>query len=236
MSAQAGRVLIVNADDFGQSAGINRGVIRGHEQGIVTSASLMVRWPAAAEAAAYAQARAELSVGLHLDLAEWEFRGGGWHPLYEHASVADAGAVANELDEQLRLFRMLVGRDPTHLDSHQHAHRDEPVKTIVRRLGGQLGIPVRDFDARVRYLGGFYGQLREGETYPGGVSVIALIELIRALEEGVTELGCHPATDVDFASMYRIERLRELESLCDPRVRTCVNECEVSLVSFAGIG
>src|SRR4051794_16830036 len=47
------RYVIVNADDFGQSRGINRGIILAHEQGIVTSASLMVRWAAAAEAAAY---------------------------------------------------------------------------------------------------------------------------------------------------------------------------------------
>ena len=41
------RAVIVNADDFGQSAGINRGIVEAHERGIVTSASLMVRWPAA---------------------------------------------------------------------------------------------------------------------------------------------------------------------------------------------
>ena len=46
---------IVNADDFGQSPGITRGVIAAHERGIVTSASLMVRWPSANEAAAYAR-------------------------------------------------------------------------------------------------------------------------------------------------------------------------------------
>ena len=46
----APRSLIVNADDFGQSRGVNRGVIEAHERGIVTSASLMVRWPAAESA------------------------------------------------------------------------------------------------------------------------------------------------------------------------------------------
>jgi len=49
------RRLIVNADDFGQSPGINRGIMEAHERGIVTSVSLMVRWPAAVEAAAYAR-------------------------------------------------------------------------------------------------------------------------------------------------------------------------------------
>ena len=65
------RYLIVNADDFGQSRGINRGITEAHEQGIVTSASLMVRWPAAPEAAAYARSHGSLSLGLHFDFGEW---------------------------------------------------------------------------------------------------------------------------------------------------------------------
>jgi len=58
----AGRSLIVNADDFGQSAGVNAGVMATHQRGIVTSASLMVRSPAAAEAVAYARAHPSLSL------------------------------------------------------------------------------------------------------------------------------------------------------------------------------
>src|SRR4051794_34872451 len=61
------RILIVNADDFGQSAAITRGIVRAHEQGIVTSTSLMVRCPAAAEAVKHA---AGLDLGLHIDLGE----------------------------------------------------------------------------------------------------------------------------------------------------------------------
>ncbi len=67
------RGLIVNADDYGRSSGINRGVIKAHESGIVTSASLMVRWPAAVEAAEYCRDRPDLSLGLHVDLAEWVY-------------------------------------------------------------------------------------------------------------------------------------------------------------------
>ncbi len=50
------RYLIVNADDFGLSFGVNQGIIEAFEHGIVTSTSLMVNWIGAAEAAAYARA------------------------------------------------------------------------------------------------------------------------------------------------------------------------------------
>src|ERR671914_186803 len=92
--------LIVNADDFGQSRGINRGVIDAHRHGIVTSASLMVRWPAALEAAAYARAHPELSVGLHLDLGEWIFRGDRWEAVYEVVPSSDHEKVADEVARQ----------------------------------------------------------------------------------------------------------------------------------------
>src|SRR5207247_6198174 len=76
MSAQ--RYVIVNADGFGRSPGVNRGIVAAHERGIVTSASLMVRWDAAAEAAAYGREHPEFSLGLHLDLGEWACREGPW--------------------------------------------------------------------------------------------------------------------------------------------------------------
>jgi predicted glycoside hydrolase/deacetylase ChbG (UPF0249 family) len=37
------RILIVNGDDFGRTAGVNRGIIEAHQRGVLTSASLMVR-------------------------------------------------------------------------------------------------------------------------------------------------------------------------------------------------
>src|SRR5260370_15450729 len=95
-NGKAKRALIVNADDFGQSFGINRGIMEAHERGIVTSASLMVRWPAAREAAAYAKKHPRLSLGLHFDFGESRFRNGNWTKLYEVVSEADVEAVRRE--------------------------------------------------------------------------------------------------------------------------------------------
>ena len=97
------RYLIVNADDFGQSPGINRGVIQAYEKGILTSASLMVRWPAAAEAAGYARRNPDLGVGLHLDFGEWIYRDGKWLPLYRVVDESDPRAVRAEIRRQLTL-------------------------------------------------------------------------------------------------------------------------------------
>ncbi|MBA2449837.1 MAG: ChbG/HpnK family deacetylase, partial [Chloroflexi bacterium] len=74
--------MIVNADDFGFSPGVSRGIVAAHERGIVTSASLMVRWPAAVAAAAYGRAHPALSVGLHVDLGQDAYRDGRQVTLY----------------------------------------------------------------------------------------------------------------------------------------------------------
>src|SRR5437870_3409016 len=96
------RYLIVNADDFGMSHGINRGIFQAHENGIVTSASLMVRWPAAAAGAAAAkQEHPRLDLGLHLDLGEWIYVNDAWQPLYQVVSTSDAQAVEREVQLQL---------------------------------------------------------------------------------------------------------------------------------------
>ena len=106
------KYLIVNGDDFGLSHGVNRGIIQAHEEGIVTSASLMVRGPAAEEAAAYARAHPEMSVGLHIDLGEWVYRGGEWVPLYEVVPLDDERAFARQDEERFLAVLAVVHPDP----------------------------------------------------------------------------------------------------------------------------
>jgi hopanoid biosynthesis associated protein HpnK len=67
-SVDGPRRLIVNADDFGNSPGINAAVIQAHQLGVLTTASLMVNGPAADEAVKLARENPRLGVGLHLTL------------------------------------------------------------------------------------------------------------------------------------------------------------------------
>jgi predicted glycoside hydrolase/deacetylase ChbG (UPF0249 family) len=226
------RYLIVNADDFGRSLGVNRGVIEAHAGGIVTSASLMVRWPAAVEAAAYAREYPELALGLHFDLGEWVYREGTWLPAYEVVSADNSKAVMKEAARQLAAFRRLLGRDPTHLDSHQHVHLREPVRSALIEIAGELAVTLRHHDPRIHYCGDFYGQTGEGQPLPESISVDALIEIFAALPLGVTELACHPGLDEELQSTYRSERVEELKVLCDPRVRATIAVKGIELCSF----
>jgi len=229
--SSANRRLIVNADDFGRSPGVNRGILHCHEHGIVTSASLMVRWPDAAEAAASARG-SSLAIGLHFDLGEWVFREGEWRARYEVLPEVRAETVAVELDRQLERFYELVGAPPTHFDSHQHVHNEQPTKSVVVARGAELGVPVRAATPEVTYSGAFHGQDGRGTPVPDAITVDALLGVIDSLPNGTTELGCHPAAVVDHESTYAEERLREVEALCDPRVRAALERQQVKLLSF----
>jgi predicted glycoside hydrolase/deacetylase ChbG (UPF0249 family) len=225
------RYLVVNADDFGMASSVNDGIAEAHRDGIVTSASLMVLRPAAAEAASRARAMPSLSVGLHVDLGEWVCHSGEWIERYRVVDVEDERAVAAQVERQLGRFRSLVGRDPTHLDSHQHAHRHEPARSVMKELADELGVPLREH-SQARYEGAFYGQARHGEPYLEGISVEALCALLDDLPDGWTELGCHPGRGpVDDA--YGPERALELAALCDPRVRQHLEARAITLRSFA---
>ena len=226
-------MLIVNADDLGLSEGVNAGIAEAHERGIVTSASLMVRQGAASEAASWAGEHLALAVGLHIDLGQWDYERGEWRVAYERCDPDDTAAVEAECRGQLETFRRLLGRDPTHLDSHQHTHMSEPVASVAEGMAAELGVPLR---ARgIRYEGGFYGQTGKGGPLPEAVTAGRLMEMIESLPEGWTELGCHPGHEADRLSSYGTEREREIEALCDPRVRETIEHEGVELRSFAQV-
>jgi chitin disaccharide deacetylase len=224
------RTLVVNADDFGATAGINRGVQQAHESGIVTSASLMVQGSASSSAAGYARARPELSVGLHADLQSCRRRRLPSPLLRSERRLRSA--VTRELSEQLEEFQRLVGGDPTHLDSHHHRHRLAGVQPAFVELASELDVPLRHFAANIRFCGDFYGQDGKGRPQPGAIKPTALVTLLEHLPEGITELGTHPGYPDGLTSWYREERRQEVESLCDPAVMDAIARVGIELISF----
>lgn len=228
------RFLIVNADDFGMTDGINAGVIEAHRRGIVGSASLMVKHPKARAAARMAAAEPGLGLGLHIDLAEWEPVDDVWTQTYSRADVDDERQVAEEIASQLALFTEFVGRNPDHLDSHQHVHLKGPARDESIALARRLGVPLRGVDERVSFCGDFYGQQRSG-PFPEGITKGNLLRLVDAMAPGWTELMCHPGFARDVRSVYASEREVELVTLCDPELPVALAARGVMLRTFSDL-
>jgi chitin disaccharide deacetylase len=233
MRANFERFLIVNADDFGLSPGVNRGIIKSHTQGIVTSTSLMVRASAAQEAAGLSRAHPDLGVGLHVDMGEWVYLDSEWKSKYQ---VVPEGATAEEIQaevlRQLKLFRVIMKCEPTHLDSHQHAHLKYPLHDILRSLSSALHVPLRHHTPGVQYCGAFYGQSETSAPFHALVGEENLCRILQNLPAGVTELACHPGLEADSDSAYSIERGLEVTSLCSSVVREVIASSGIRLCSF----
>jgi predicted glycoside hydrolase/deacetylase ChbG (UPF0249 family) len=217
--------LIVNADDFGASAGVNRGIVESHERGIVTSTSLMVTGRAVDEAVALSAAHPELAVGLHWDV---------WGEDEREFDTGDAAAARDELERQLAEFERLLGRLPTHLDSHRHAHMEGELLPLFCEVAHPLGIPVRG-DGQVTFVGGFYAQWEWKVTNLRYVSVPFLRRMLRdEVEEGWTEISCHPGyRSPGYSAVYLAEREEEVRTLTDPRIRAAIDDCGIELRSYA---
>jgi len=150
--------LIVNADDFGLHPLINAGIIKGHQEGFITSTSLMPSAPCWQEAVRLAKENPRLGIGVHLTLV------GGVPsvlPKEKVSSLLDddglflpdyvafakryySGAVKrSELEAELRaqLERALsCGVNITHIDSHQHTHVLPGINSLVLKLSNEYNI------------------------------------------------------------------------------------------------
>jgi predicted glycoside hydrolase/deacetylase ChbG (UPF0249 family) len=211
------RYLIVNADDFGMSPGVNRGIVEAHRYGVLTSTSLMVNRPGCDEAVALARENPDLSVGLHLELDE------------------AAGGGAAVVRDQFVRFERLLDRSPTHVDGHRDLHLRPEWLPHVLIYARRCGIPCRG-QSPVTRLDRFYGQWG-GRSHLEQIGVESLVAILDAgVREGVTELVCHPGyVDSTLHSSYALERETELVTLCDPRVRVAVRAAGARLVGFGDL-
>ena len=248
--------LIVNADDFGRARGINRGVLRAHRDGIVTATTLMVGAPASEDAGRAAQEAPTLDVGVHLVLTYGR-------PVLDPASVrslverdgsfprrpdaflgtgrADRDEALAEYRAQLARARTLLGRAPTHLDSHHWLHDEPALEWAITTLARETGMPVRPHDDaqrdRLRAAGvRTVDHYRRDFQHEGHVDIASLERILGDLGDGVTELGCHPGEpDAELAatSTYASLRSDELATLTDPRAKAAVARNGITLTGYA---
>jgi hopanoid biosynthesis associated protein HpnK len=154
------RRLIVNADDFGFTAGVNRAIVEAHRHGIVTSSTLMANGPAFDDAVRLAQTAPNLSIGCHVVLIDGQ-------PVLDVRSVRslasvrsgtagfrnnlklfiaraltgrlDSGEIEAEVTAQIRKLQ-LAGIDVSHVDTHKHTHLFPAVLRPLLRAAKACGV------------------------------------------------------------------------------------------------
>ena len=154
------RRLIINADDFGLTSGVNRAIAEAHQHGVVTSATLMANGPAFAEATALAKTAPSLQVGCHIVFLD----GSPVLPGSEVPSLLNRSKDCPRFPHELTRFaaRALTGRiDPrqieaeavaqirkiqsagifiSHFDTHKHTHIFPAVLRPLLRAAVACGV------------------------------------------------------------------------------------------------
>jgi hopanoid biosynthesis associated protein HpnK len=149
--------LIINADDFGFTRGVNAGIVRAFNEGLLTSTTIMANGDAFEDAAELARANPGLAVGCHLAA----IGGGPVAPASEVASlVGEDGRLPQTLSQlmaslvrgkvrmndverefQAQVERVIAsGITPTHLDTHKHSHADPRVFEALARVARRFHI------------------------------------------------------------------------------------------------
>jgi len=243
-----GKRLIVNADEFGRTAGVNRGILDAHDRGIVTSASLLVTSPAAPEAVRLSAAAPRLGVGLTFaftdaaaalppsELPSLTDVSGHLQGAAERLASAPGSEVLAEARAQLRRFRETVGRSPTHLGAYRNVHRFPVVLEAVVTLAWETGLPVRSLSPEMRSRfrrEGIRTPDRYVEPFSGaGATLEGLLQVLGGLDIETAELLCHPAAVDEAARAASDARARELEALTHQEARHAVQAAGIRLMHF----
>lgn len=200
------KCLIINADDFGYSHSINKGIVEAIENGIVTSTSVMVDAIAAGVAKELTK-YPNVSIGLHFELKE----------------VVNVEA---ELERQIEKFVAIVGRQPDHIDTHKRHTTDEGINEVLEAYAKTHNVPIRNFNAK--HIGSF--GVNSNDT-----SVAQLKRSIDEATDENNELMTHCGYSDDYLrehSSYNDPREQELASICDPSIKQYIADKDLRLINW----
>jgi predicted glycoside hydrolase/deacetylase ChbG (UPF0249 family) len=204
--------LIINADDFGYSFSVNKGIIEAHTNGVVTSTSVMVDAIAAQEAAMLSQFP-DLSVGLHFMLDKVE-------------------NVQSELERQVQEFVAITGVPPTHIDTHKRHTTDDGIKDILANYSKEHSVPIRQHGF-AKFIETFIGFQTNND-----VSVGQFKQAIDMAKNDVNEIMCHVGYVDDYLrenSSYSDIRADELKTICDPAIKKYIAAKDLRLCNWTQI-
>lgn len=243
--------LVINADDFGYSKGVNLGILEAYKHGVVSSTTMMVNMPGAVHAAALALAHPGLGVGIHLvldcgypihpNVPSLVDETGRFYKMEEMLKKAKLTDIEKELNAQVEQF-FKYGLSPTHLDGHHHVHGKEMVYPIVEKLARNYKLPIRKVSADDNHSSNQLLQTTQTffyEFYGNTLTPTSLIDLVvKSTSYETAEIMCHPAyidEEVLTGSSYNVQRARELSILTHPDVKQMIEENHIELVTYKDV-
>jgi chitin disaccharide deacetylase len=250
------RKVVFNADDFGLSAGVSRGIIHSCKNGVVRSTSVMVNMPGIEDCVEILKTCPELDTGIHVNLtfgppvseAETIPSLAGSNGLFS----VKPGRISEEVDPD-DLHREIIAQvrrayeldlNPSHLDSHHHAHHlDNRICDILVKVATEYDLAMRNNDDGMRdklqkrgiptpthFVSSFFGS--------DSINRKTLEAFIESLPDGISEIMCHPGyvdQELRSKSSYTGSREVELKLLTDPEIFEMMKYYDVSLVSYRDI-
>ncbi|MCM3032284.1 chitin disaccharide deacetylase [Niallia taxi] len=224
--------LLVNADDFGFSRGVNYGILDTHLNGIVNSATMMMNAAGTEHALEIAKATPSLKVGVHLVLtlgkpltsASSLIGDDGFFKkqkeVYEHPEEISHEDLEREWTAQIERF-LAADLKPSHFDSHHHVHGIKEFYPVIKRLSEKYDVPVR-------IAGPHFTDIKTvtdiliADFYGEGVTEDYFEKLQDRVEDGKTvEVMTHPAyldSRLKNGSSYYEERQEETRILSEVKL------------------
>ncbi|MCD6119758.1 ChbG/HpnK family deacetylase [bacterium] len=222
------RLLIINADDFGRTPEISKGVLECAATGIVRSSTIMSNFVSESDISALADS--DLSAGLHFNLtsgspiALWPKDLIGKNGYFKKDIASDLPRELIE-DEIYAQWDYLVSRGirPTHIDSHHHVHAFATVFAVVAEFALRRGVSVRPCNKDVAMLLvhlGITAPAEFSDSFFGleNLSKEGFLKILDACSSDSLEIMCHPgysSRELALSSTYAEEREAELGILSD---------------------
>lgn len=213
------KYLIVHADDFGMSPGISRGIIHTIRKGIVTSTSILLRRLYISDTRKLVKKNLDIDWGLHVKIEG-----------NKNKKIADKDVVS-ETEKQVALFIKYFKITPSHIDYHGGFKFTKKKYFQARMLARKHKLAFR-YDNQHQVDTRFYG-LHNKKPTNKKISIESLLNILKSVEFGTTELVCHPGwTSNRLADSYRLQRNREIETLTSNKVKKLVKRRNIDLINF----
>ena len=214
--------IIINADDFGYSKSINRGILEAIKNGVVSSTSVMVYGKAVSGVSKLIDIKS-ISVGLHLHMEK------------------TLPNPQEEFDKQIKMFTQLLGRSPDHIDVHKpRSSNMVQIVPLLEQYSTEHKIPVREL-GHVKTIKEFFGinVKDDREIDSERVSIDNLLRILENLSEGISEIMTHVGySDDELREMSSYNDLRELElkTLTDKRIIEYINKrSDLELINWTEV-